>query len=134
MKYEEELKSERSPLIKKAAKTIRRDKLSGYGHLLYQALISEYERGKSWESQNEIVLTMAATDCLEYIEKLKELLNRNQKFPVMKRTLSFAIAYLENKDTKQLDFIYEALESDDKLIASGACIVLYLPVNLNIMY
>lgn len=126
MKYEEELKSKRSPLIKKAAKAIRKEKLSGYGDLLYQALISEYERGKSWESQHEIVLTMAATDCVEYITELKELLGKDQEFPVMKRTLSFAIAYLENKDTKQFDFIYQSLGSDDKLIASGVCAAIYM--------
>ena len=65
MDYVEELSSGRTPLVKKAAKKILKNRLKGYGPFLHQALEDEMEKPKSWESQMYLLYAIAATDCTE---------------------------------------------------------------------
>lgn len=126
MLYIEELKSGRTPLVKKAAKKILTEKLKGYGDLLHQALTVEMEKAKSWESQMYLIYAMAATECIDEISYLKSLIQRAIPTPVTYRSLAAAIVYLENAETKNLDFVYESLASNNLLQASGACAGIYL--------
>ena len=61
----EELTSKRSPLVKKAAKKILKDRLKGYGPYLHSALETEIEKNRAWETQMYLLYAMAATDCAE---------------------------------------------------------------------
>ena len=63
----EELTSKRSPLVKKAAKKILKDRLKGYGPYLHSALETEIEKNRAWETQMYLLYAMAATDCAEVI-------------------------------------------------------------------
>ena len=59
MDYVDELTSGRTPLVKKAAKKILKDRLKGYGPFLHQALEGEMEKPKSWESQMYLLYAIA---------------------------------------------------------------------------
>ena len=122
----EELTSKSSPLVKKAAKKILKDRLKGYGPFLHQALEGEMEKPKSWESQMYLLYAMAATDCTEEVPYLKSLLLRDIPTPVTYRSLAVAIAYLENLETENLSFVYESLESNSFSKAAGACAAIYM--------
>ena len=108
----EELTSKRSPLVKKAAKKILKDRLKGYGPFLHQALEGEMEKPRSWESQMYLLYAMAAADCTEEIPYLKSLILRDIPTPVTYRSLALAIVYLENSEIENLSFVYESLESN----------------------
>ena len=125
MDYVDELTSGRTPLVKKAAKKILKDRLKGYGPFLHQALEGEMEKPKSWESQMYLLYAMAATDCTEEVPYLKSLLLRDIPTPVTYRSLAVAIAYLENLETENLSFVYESLESNNSSQAAGACAAIY---------
>ncbi|MBN6076115.1 hypothetical protein HYE59_00805 [Aggregatibacter actinomycetemcomitans] len=127
MKYKEELLSGRTPQIKKAARIIRKENLEGYSELLHNALASEIEKTKSWETQLELIYAIALTRCIEEIPYLKELATREFSVtPVVYRALSFAIVYLQNFDKNlNLLYFYEALDSDNLLLAAGACAAIY---------
>ena len=122
MDYVDELTSGRTPLVKKAAKKILKDRLKGYGPFLHQALEGEMEKPKSWESQMYLLYAIAATDCTEEVPYLKSLLLRDIPTPVTYRSLAVAIAYLE---TENLSFVYESLESNNSSQAAGACAAIY---------
>ena len=126
MDYVEELSSGRTPLVKKAAKKILKNRLKGYGSFLHQALDGEMEKPKSWESQMYLLYAIAAMDCTEEIPYLKSLLLRDIPTPVTYRSIAVAIAYLENLETENLSFVYESLESNNLLQAAGACAALYM--------
>ena len=121
----EELTSKRSPLVKKAAKKILKDRLKGYGPYLHSALETEIEKNRAWETQMYLLYAMAATDCTEEVPYLKSLLLRDIPTPVTYRSLAVAIAYLENLETENLSFVYESLESNNSSQAAGACAAIY---------
>ena len=125
MDYVDELTSGRTPLVKKAAKKILKERLKGYGPLLHQALEVEMAKPKSWESQMYLLYAMAVTDCTEEIPYLKSLLLRDLPTPVTYRSLAVAIAYLENLETENLSFVYDSLESNNLSQAAGACAAIY---------
>lgn len=126
MLYADDLRSGRTPLVKKAAKKILKEGAKGYGDLLHQALAVEMEKSKSWESQMYLIYAMAATECTEEIPYLKSLIEREIPTPVTYRSLAAAIVYLENTGKKNLTFVYESLASHNFLQASGACAGIYL--------
>lgn len=76
------------------------------------------EKPRSWIT-NVLAHAMAATDCTEEVPYLKSLLLRDIPTPVTYRSLTVAIAYLENLETENLSFIYESLESNNLLQAAG---------------
>ena len=122
----EELTSKRSPLVKKAAKKILKDRLKGYGPYLHSALEAEIEKKRAWETQMYLLYAMAATDCAEEIPYLKSLILRDIPTPVTYRSLALAIVYLENSEIENLSFVYESLESNNFLQAAGACAAIYM--------
>lgn len=128
MKYVAELLSNRSATIKKVAKSIRKENLSGYDEVLHNALVSEIKKAKSWETQTELLYTIAFTECVDEVPYLKELIKNDfTEFPVVYRALSFAIVYLQNvKNKSDLSSFYEFLESDDVMLAAGACAAIYM--------
>ena len=126
MKYAEDLTSGKTSLVKKAAKKILKERLTGYGALLHQALAIEMDKPKSWESQMYLIYAMAATNCIDEISYLKSLILRNIPTPVTYRSLALAIVYLENSETENLSFVYESLESNNFLQAAGACAAIYM--------
>ena len=126
MKYEEDLTSGKTSLVKKAAKKILKERLTGYGALLHQALAIEMDKPKSWESQMYLIYAMAATNCIDEISYLKSLILRNIPTPVTYRSLALAIVYLENSEIENLSFVYESLESNNFLQAAGACAAIYM--------
>ena len=126
MKYAEDLTSGKTSLVKKAAKKILKERLTGYGALLHQALVMEIDKPKSWESQMYIIYAMAATNCIDEISYLKSLILRNIPTPVTYRSLALAIVYLENSEIENLSFVYESLESNNFLQAAGACAAIYM--------
>lgn len=126
MKYAEDLNSGKTSLVKKAAKKILKERLTGYGALLRQALAIEIDKPKSWESQMYLIYAMAATDCIDEISYLKSLILRNIPTPVTYRSLALAIVYLENSEIENLSFVYESLESNNFLQAAGACAAIYM--------
>lgn len=126
MKYAEDLTSGKTSLVKKAAKKILKERLTGYGALLHQALAIEMDKPKSWESQMYLIYAMAATNCIDEISYLKSLILRNIPTPVTYRSLAFAIVYLENSEIENLSFVYESLESNNFLQAAGACAAIYM--------
>ena len=126
MKYAEDLTSGKTSLVKKAAKKILKERLTGYGALLRQALAIEMDKPKSWESQMYLIYAMAATNCIDEISYLKSLILRNIPTPVTYRSLALAIVYLENSEIENLSFVYESLESNNFLQAAGACAAIYM--------
>ena len=122
----EELTSKRSPLVKKAAKKILKDRLKGYGPYLHSALDAEIEKKRAWETQMYLLYAMAATDCAEEIPYLKSLILRDIPTPVTYRSLALAIVYLENSEIENLSFVYESLESNSFSKAAGACAAIYM--------
>ena len=126
MKYAEDLTSGKTSLVKKAAKKILKERLTGYGALLHQALVMEIDKPKSWESQMYIIYAMAATNCIDEISYLKSLILRNIPTPVTYRSLALAIVYLENSEIENLSFVYESLESNSFSKAAGACAAIYM--------
>lgn len=126
MKYAEDLTSGKTSLVKKAAKKILKERLTGYGALLHQALAIEMDKPKSWESQMYLIYAMAATNCIDEISYLKSLILRNIPTPVIYRSLALAIVYLENSEIENLSFVYESLESNNFLQAAGACAAIYM--------
>ena len=126
MKYAEDLTSGKTSLVKKAAKKILKERLTGYGALLHQALAIEMDKPKSWESQMYLIYAMAATNCIDEISYLKSLILRNIPTPVTYRSLAFAIVYLENSEIENLSFVYESLESNSFSKAAGACAAIYM--------
>ena len=126
MKYAEDLTSGKTSLVKKAAKKILKERLTGYGALLHQALVMEIDKPKSWESQMYIIYAMAATNCIDEISYLKSLILRNIPTPVTYRSLAFAIVYLENSEIENLSFVYESLESNNFSQVAGACAAIYM--------
>ena len=122
----EELTSKRSPLVKKAAKKILKDRLKGYGPYLHSALETEIEKNRAWETQMYLLYAMAATDCAEEIPYLKSLILRDIPTPVTYRSLALAIVYLENSEIENLSFVYESLESNSFSKAAGACAAIYM--------
>ena len=122
----EELTSKRSPLVKKAAKKILKDRLKGYGPYLHSALEAEIEKKRAWETQMYLLYAMAATDCAEEIPYLKSLILRDIPTPVTYRSLALAIVYLENSEIENLSFVYESLESNSFSKAAGACAAIYM--------
>ena len=122
----EELTSKRSPLVKKAAKKILKDRLKGYGPYLHSALETEIEKNRAWETQMYLLYAMAATDCAEEIPYLKSLILRDIPTPVTYRSLALAIVYLENSEIVNLSFVYESLESNSFSKAAGACAAIYM--------
>lgn len=125
MDFIDDLTSGRSPLVRKAAKKILKERLKGYGPLLHKALEVEMAKPKSWESQMYLLYAMAVTDCTEEIPYLKSLLLKDIPTPVTYRSLAVAIAYLENLETENLSFVYESLESNNSSQAAGACAAIY---------
>ena len=125
MDFIDDLTSGRSPLVRKAAKKILKERLKGYGPLLHKALEVEMAKPKSWESQMYLLYAMAVTDCTEEIPYLKSLLLKDIPTPVTYRSLAVAIAYLENLETENLSFVYESLESNNLSQAAGACAAIY---------
>ena len=126
MKYAEDLTSGKTSLVKKAAKKILKERLTGYGALLHQALVMEIDKPKSWESQMYIIYAMAATNCIDEISYLKSLILRNIPTPVTYRSLALAIVYLENSEIENLSFVYESLESNNFSQVAGACAASYM--------
>ena len=126
MKYAEDLTSGKTSLVKKAAKKILKERLTGYGALLHQALAIEMDKPKSWESQMYLIYAMAATNCIDEISYLKSLILRNIPTPVTYRSLALAIVYLENSEIENLSFVSESLESHNFLPAAGACAAIYM--------
>lgn len=126
MKYAEDLTSGKTSLVKKAAKKILKERLTGYGALLHQALVMEIDKPKSWESQMYIIYAMAATNCIDEISYLKSLILRNIPTPVTYRSLAFAIVYLENSEIENLSFVYESLKSNNFSQVAGACAAIYM--------
>ena len=126
MKYAEDLTSGKTSLVKKAAKKILKERLTGYGALLHQALAIEMDKPKSWESQMYLIYAMAATNCIDEISYLKSLILRNIPTPVTYRSLAFAIVYLENSEIENLSFVYESLESNNFSQVAGACAAIYM--------
>ena len=126
MKYAEDLTSGKTSLVKKAAKKILKERLTGYGALLHQALAIEMDKPKSWESQMYLIYAMAATNCIDEISYLKSLILRNIPTPVTYRSLALAIVYLDNSEIENLSFVYESLESNNFLQAAGACAAIYM--------
>lgn len=126
MKYAEDLTSGKTSLVKKAAKKILKERLTGYGALLHQALAIEMDKPKSWESQMYLIYAMAATNCIDEIPYLKSLILRNIPTPVTYRSLALAIVYLDNSEIENLSFVYESLESNNFLQAAGACAAIYM--------
>ena len=126
MKYAEDLTSGKTSLVKKAAKKILKERLTGYGALLHQALAIEMDKPTSWESQMYLIYAMAATNCIDEISYLKSLILRNIPTPVTYRSLALAIVYLENSEIENLSFVYESLESNNFLQAAGACAAIYM--------
>ena len=122
----EELTSKSSPLVKKAAKKILKDRLKGYGPYLHSALETEIEKNRAWETQMYLLYAMAATDCAEEIPYLKSLILRDIPTPVTYRSLALAIVYLENSKIENLSFVYESLESNSFSKAAGACAAIYM--------
>ena len=122
----EELTSKRSPLVKKAAKKILKDRLKGYRPYLHSALEAEIEKKRAWETQMYLLYAMAATDCAEEIPYLKSLILRDIPTPVTYRSLALAIVYLENSEIENLSFVYESLESNSFSKAAGACAAIYM--------
>ena len=126
MQLIEELTSKRSPLVRKAAKKILKDRLKGYGPYLHSALEAEIEKKRAWETQMYLLYAMAATDCAEEIPYLKSLILRDIPTPVTYRSLALAIVYLENSEIENLSFVYESLESNSFSKAAGACAAIYM--------
>ena len=122
----EELTSKSSPLVKKAAKKILKDRLKGYGPYLHSALETEIEKSRAWETQMYLLYAMAATDCAEEIPYLKSLILRDIPTPVTYRSLALAIVYLENSKIENLSFVYESLESNSFSKAAGVCAAIYM--------
>ena len=114
------LLSQKLPLLKRAAKQIRRQRIEGLDQALAEALDFVMTKPRSWEAQNELILTIAATECTSLLPYLEELVQGNYSATVLYRSLALAIVYLQNKDKKELSYVYSILESGNQNLFAGA--------------
>ena len=114
------LLSQKLPLLKRAAKQIRRQRIEGLDQALAEALDFVMTKPRSLEAQNELILTIAATECTSLLPYLEELVQGNYSATVLYRSLALAIVYLQNKDKKKLSYVYSILESGNQNLFAGA--------------
>lgn len=71
-------------------------------------------------TQNELILTIAATECTSLLPYLEELVQGKYSATVLYRSLALAIVYLQNKDKKELSYVYSILDSGNQNLFAGA--------------
>ena len=114
------LLSQKMPLIKRTAKQIRREVLQGLDQELAQALRFALSKPRSWETSHELILALAATECVSQLPYLLELVQGDYRATVLYRSLGLAIVYLQNREKKELAFVYSVLESGNQNLLAGA--------------
>ena len=114
------LLSQKLPLLKRAAKQMRRQRIEGLDQALAEALDFVMTKPRSWEAQNELILAIAATECTSLLPYLEELVQENYSATVLYRSLALAIVYLQNKDKKELSYVYSSLDSGNQNLFAGA--------------
>ena len=114
------LLSQKLPLLKRTAKQIRRQRIEGLDQALAEALDFVMTKPRSWEAQNELILAIAATECTSLLPYLEELVQGNYSATVLYRSLALAIVYLQNKDKKELSYVYSSLGSGNQNLFAGA--------------
>ena len=114
------LLSKKVSTIKKVAKQIRRQRIEGLDQALAEALDFVMTKPRSWEAQHELILTIAATECISLIPYLEKLVQGNYSATVLYRSLALAIVYLQNKEKKELSYVYSILESGNQNLFAGA--------------
>ena len=114
------LLSQKLPLLKRAAKQMRRQRIEGLDQALAEALDFVMTKPRSWEAQNELILAIAATECTSLLPYLEELVQENYSATVLYRSLALAIVYLQNKDRKELSYVYSSLDSGNQNLFAGA--------------
>ena len=113
------LLSQKLPLLKRAAKQIRRQRIEVLDQALAEALDFVMTKPRFWEAQNELILAIAATECTSLLPYLEELVHGNYSVTVLYRSLALAIVYLQNKDKKELSYVYSILESGNQNLFAG---------------
>ncbi len=121
MELIEDLQSDSSPRIRKAAETIAKEKHQGYCAYLLQALKKEIEKPKAWTTQCQLIKTIASSNCLDAVPTLKSLVDREYESSILYKELGFAIFVLENGGDLNLSFLYESIHKGNELLISGAC-------------
>ena len=71
-------------------------------------------------TQNELILTIAATECTSLLLYLEELVQGKYSATVLYRSLALAIVYLQNKDKKELSYVYSSLDSGNQNLFARA--------------
>ena len=59
-------------------------------------------------------------ECISLLPYLEELVQGNYSATVLHRSLALAIVYLQNKDKKELSYVYSSLDSVNQLLFAGA--------------
>lgn len=106
--------------LREQAKQIRRQRIEGLDQALAEALDFVMTKPRSWEVQNELILTIAATECTSLLPYLEELVQGNYSATVLYWSLALAIVYLQGKDKKELSYVYSILESANQRLFAGA--------------
>lgn len=65
-------------------------------------------------------MTIAATECTSLLPYLEELVQGKYSATVLYRSLALAIVYLQNKDKKELSYVYSILDSGNQNLFAGA--------------
>jgi len=127
VEYINDLKSGSSPKIRKAAQSIIKNKLTGYCPCLIEALTSEIEKKKAWQTQSHLIKAIGITYCTDALPLLNELIERTYEDTVLYRDLAFSILILDNTTELCLDFIFRSINKGNELQIAGACAaILYL--------
>lgn len=121
MDIQEELESRSAPKIKKAAKTIAKQRIEGYDPLMLAALKSLIKKPKSWQAQSQLIRALGMTGSDDSVPYLKELAELRFEATVLYRDLGFAICRLNDLMHNKLEFIKSILTSPNESLIAGAC-------------
>lgn len=116
------LRSPRSSDRRSAAKRLKALGRSADGPLLLDALLEEVKDPRTWETQYEMILAIAACQFRGALPELRRLATRIFDSTVIYRALGYAISVLERRDEGDASTAVAFMESGAAMLLEGALI------------
>lgn len=121
MGFGEELESNSTLRIKKAAAKIAKQQTAGYESLLLNALALLIETPKSWQAQSQLIRAIGITGSDHSVPYLKKLASSDFDSTILYSDLGFAICRLNDLLHHNLEYLKSILTSKNMLLISGSC-------------
>ena len=124
MDLAEDLNSNSSTKVSKAALQIEKKRITGFGAELEAALIREIAKPLAWKSQCQLIRTIAIMGHKSAVPYLRGLIFNNFDATKVYVLLGFAISMLED-DGQRTDFFFESLGRNNASLVAGACAAIF---------